>query len=873
MAWIQLRIGGPTLTTAADDGYSTLVPMAAALACWWASRRYAGRSRAGWILLGASALSWGLGSAIWSYYDFVLKQTVPFPSPADAGFLLAVPLAVAGLLSLPGAALAQTSRLRTLFDGSIIAIALLFISWSTALGAAYSQASGGLWEKAIGLAYPMTDVVMASIVLFLLPRAPAARRVPLLLLGAGILANTVSDSVFTYLQLAHTYGNVGNAIDAGWVLGFGLIALAAVRASSGRSLPASRPDERISRVGILLPYGPVALAGIFAIIREATVGSFDLFLFIAGLLVAALLVVRQLLTLFENLSLNRSLEAKVEAGTAELRRSEERFRSLVQHSSDAITIIDAGYIARYASPSVERIFGYRSDAAGPIFDVVNPDDRPGLQALLESLVARPGSTATIDARLRHRDGSWRYCELTITNLLQDPSVGGLVINARDITDRKTLEEQLTHQAFHDSLTGIANRALFMDRLRQTIARAARRTEKPAVMFLDLDGFKTVNDSLGHGVGDELLAAVATRLRVVVRAGDTMARLGGDEFGILLEDTEGPEVLVNVADRLTEQFQAPFALDTGEIFMSASVGIAPFTGRETADDLLRNADIAMYTAKAAGRARYQMFNPWMREAAVTRLQLETDLQRALERHEFFLVYQPLVALDSGAALGVEVLLRWQHPKQGVVAPMEFIPVAERTGLIVPIGRWVLREAVRQVKAWQATRATLGLSVNVSARQLRDADLVQDVRQILQESQLDPQTLTLEMTESILMEDVEATIRVLQALHELGVRLAIDDFGTGYSSLSYLRKFPFDSMKIDRSFVGGLGTAEGEPLVGTILQMAESLKLEVVAEGIERPEQLAELKRLECKGGQGFYFSKPISAEAMAAYLAQPQATAA
>ncbi len=464
--------------------------------------------------------------------------------------------------------------------------------------------------------------------------------------------------------------------------------------------------------------------------------------------------------------------------------------------------------------------------------------------------------------------------MTITNLLQEPAVRGLVINSRDVTDRKALEEQLAHQAFHDSLTGIANRALFKDRLRQTVARAGRRKEKPALLFFDLDGFKTVNDSLGHGIGDELLAAVATRLGPYVRGGDTMARLGGDEFAILLEDTEdAATAAVGVAERIIDALQAPFVLQNKEVFTSASIGIALLTGPEDADALLRNADIAMYMAKAAGKARYQLFNPSMHDAVVTQLQLEGELQRALDRKEFFLVYQPLISLNTGRAVGVEALLRWRHPHRNVVPPTTFIPLAEKTGAIVPIGRWVLREACQQVRIWQQGNPDLGLSVNLSGRQLRDHKLTDVVRQALADSGMAPGTLTLEITESVLMDDVESTLEVLRGLRALGVHLAIDDFGTGYSSLSYLRQFPVDSLKIDRSFVSALDSAEGEPLVATIMRMGQTLHLEVVAEGIERLGQLDELKKLHCDVGQGFHFSKPLPDDEMTAFLANEPGLAA
>jgi diguanylate cyclase (GGDEF)-like protein/PAS domain S-box-containing protein len=872
--WIGLQWGGLHLAKLADDSISILVPVAAAIVCWRTAARRQGRRRMGWALLGASNFSWGMGSVIWWWYEIILRHDVPFPSFADAGFLLDVPFAIAGVVLISSLSVASLSQVRTLLDGSITASALLFVSWATALGTAYSQASGSVLEKVIGLAYPLADVVTGSIVLFFLPRAQARSRMPLALLGLGILANTVSDSLFTYLQLSASYSST-RLVDAGWIIGFLLIGLAALREGDGKSQE-STATASSGRIEVMLPYTVVGATMVLAAIRVIRSGSLDPFLIWTGMLVLVLVLARQFFTLMENLSLTRTLEVRVQERTAALKDSEQRFRSLVQNSADAIIIAGADRRLQYQSPAVQHMFGYPPEALGgsSIGDLLHPEDRGRLLALIDQMEKQPGATAQVEARWRHQDGSWRSCEMTIANLLQEPAVRGLVINSRDVTDRKALEEQLAHQAFHDSLTGIANRALFKDRLRQTVVRAGRRKEKPALLFFDLDGFKTVNDSLGHAIGDELLAAVASRLRPYVRGGDTMARLGGDEFAILLEDTaDAGAAAVGVAERIIDALQAPFVLQNKEVSTSASIGIALLTASEDADELLRNADIAMYMAKAAGKARYQLFNPSMHDAVVTQLQLEGDLQRALDRQEFFLVYQPLVSLGTGRPVGVEALLRWRHPHRDVVSPTTFIPLAEKTGAIVPIGRWVLREACQQVHIWQQRSPTLGLSVNLSGRQLRDPKLADVVRQALADSGMEARTLTLEITESVLMEDVESTLEVLRGLRALGIHLAIDDFGTGYSSLSYLRQFPVDSLKIDRSFVSALDSAGGEPLVATILRMGQTLSLEVVAEGIERSDQLDELKKLHCDLGQGFYFSKPVPAAEMAAFLAEEAGLAA
>jgi PAS domain S-box-containing protein len=387
-------------------------------------------------LLGASAFVWGIGSAIWFYYDAIANQPVPFPSLADAGFLLAVPFAIAGLMLFSSASSRTTSQFRTLLDGSIIATALLFVSWATVLGPSYTQATGGFMEKAIGLGYPISDVIMGSIVLVLLPRASKTSRVPLLLVGAGILANTVSDSVFTYLQLANTYSGISNAIDAGWIAGYALIGLGALWAAA-RPASVRQDDERITRIDAFMPYGLVAVAGAVAVTEIIRSGTLEPFLLWDGLSVVVLLVVRQLLTIMEDLTLNQTLEARVQRRTAELRAREERFRALVQNSSDAITITDAQLRIQYQSPSIERIFGYvpLEILNRSLSELIHEDDRSAMQTLFENMAGRPGATAHLEARWLHQNGTWRSSEMAISNLLEEPAVKGLVINTRDITDR------------------------------------------------------------------------------------------------------------------------------------------------------------------------------------------------------------------------------------------------------------------------------------------------------------------------------------------------------------------------------------------------------------------------------------------------------
>jgi diguanylate cyclase (GGDEF)-like protein len=428
--------------------------------------------------------------------------------------------------------------------------------------------------------------------------------------------------------------------------------------------------------------------------------------------------------------------------------------------------------------------------------------------------------------------------------------------------------ELRHQSLHDALTGLPNRVLALDRAEQMLARARRQQIPVAALYLDIDGFKHVNDTFGHAAGDELLRIVATRLREVVREGDTAARLSGDEFVVLVEGSAldaGPEL---VAERLLEVLRRPYEMEgqAGRpLSLTASIGVA-LGERASAAELLSDADVALYEAKAAGKNRYMLFQSSMQTAARDRLTLEMDLAEALEQHQLFLQYQPTFDLQSERVIGVEALIRWNHPTRGVIAPIEFIPIAEESGLIVPIGRWVLQEACMQAALWYGDGHRIGMAVNVSGRQLDDDELIEDVRRAMAVSGLDPTTLTLEITETTLMRDAEATAKRLRSLKQLGVRIAIDDFGTGYSSLAYLRQFPVDALKIDRSFISGIAGSKGSAaLIHTLVQLGKTLDIETLAEGIEEQSQLETLQREHCDHGQGFLFSRPLDVEAVERFL--------
>jgi diguanylate cyclase (GGDEF)-like protein/PAS domain S-box-containing protein len=578
---------------------------------------------------------------------------------------------------------------------------------------------------------------------------------------------------------------------------------------------------------------------------------------------------------------NRSLTAlnqQLHLLAGDLQQSEARFRSLVQNSSDVVAVLDPEGRIMYESDALRRVLGHdpARRLAQPFDRDVHPEDIQAFASLTAALATATTEQAA-EFRLRHADGSWRWVDAIGLNLLADPAVGGMVLNFRDVTERKRLEDQLQHEAFHDPLTGLANRALFADRVTHALARSARHPQdRLAVLFLDLDDFKVVNDSLGHAAGDELLSAVAERIRACLRRQDTPARLGGDEFGILVEETD-EDAAGQVAERILAALRQPFALDSRQLFAQASIGIALGSGNrpagdgDTAEDLLRNADAAMYTAKSRGKGRFEFYEVRMHASALKRLELRGRMEASLAAGEFVIFYQPIVELVSGDVAGVEALVRWRQPDGRLALPAEFIPLAEETGLIGPLGRWVLEESCRQAAEWRRTirDQTLSMAVNVSSRQLQDPEFAALVGHALSETGLPASELVLELTESALLDEGEGTGTTIASLKALGVRIALDDFGTGYSSLSHLRRFPIDVLKIDRSFVDGIdGGEQGErALVRSIIRLAHSLKLETVAEGVERPEQLAPLRALGARYGQGFLFAKPMEAPGIARLLRQ------
>ncbi len=559
---------------------------------------------------------------------------------------------------------------------------------------------------------------------------------------------------------------------------------------------------------------------------------------------------------------------------ARRRSVERRTEALLENASDAVLAIDSGGGLSYASPSVRHVFGHEPEwlTGARLAEMLHPDDLPLSAKWMANLfLAPPGQVARIESRIRRADGTWLYADVIGVNRTSDPDLCAAVLSIRDVGQRRALEEELTRQAFADSLTGLANRALFRDRVEHALARGRRDGGRVTLLLIDLDDFKVVNDSLGHTAGDQLLCALAGRLRAEVRTCDTLARLGGDEFAVLVEDLDDLETAA-LADRIVSAVRRPVRLGNRDIASTVSIGIATVKaggGEAEADELLRDADLAMYAAKNGGRDRSAVFDPTMYADVLREAQQRADMERALAEDEFVVHYQPIVDLPQRRLIGFEALVRWQHPQQGLVPPNDFIPLAEATGLIVPLGRWVLQSACDQLARWHAVWPVangLRMSVNLSARQFQYDGLVADVAHALEHSGVDPTSLVLEITESMLMRDTDATVSTLRALKDLGVRLAIDDFGTGYSSLAYLRQFPVDILKIDRSFVDGM-TGDAS-LAEAVVQMGRALQLQTIAEGIETTDQWTALRSLGCEYGQGYLFAKPVEPAEVDALLARP-----
>ena len=812
-----------------------------------------------WCLLAAARAMYVAGDLTF-YTNALVFHDPRFPSLADVFYLGQSPLVVVGLLLLVrrrSRGLDQTS----LTDALIITVGLGLLSWVFLLDP-YVDAHGlSLLAKAVSLAYPLSDLLVLAVAVRLAVGA-GTRPPAFYLLVSGLAMLLATDAGYVLAQLGGSY-QTGSPLDTGWMLACLLLGAAALHPSM-RAL-STAGDQRAARLsrGRLAALAGAAMIAPGVLVLQAMEGQPIDVPVIAG---ASVLLFA--LTLVRMASLAGEMAAQAERG-----QLLDRLRAVIDASPVAIVELDPDSRVRLWNPAAERIYGWQRE------EVLGQPHPASVQAgwrPVHTAKGRSEPVARRELRQHHKDGTPIDVELSIAPLRTSTGeLAGMIAVAADITDRKRLEEQLRHQAFHDPLTGLPNRALFHDRLEHALARIVRHGGLLAVLLLDLDGFKTVNDSLGHTAGDQLLGIVAERLRATVRPSDTVARLGGDEFVVLVEDTADPGEVDAVAERLLATLAEPVTLAGHDrpIRAGASIGIVTTADCVPAGDLLRDADIAMYLAKAKGGGGSRRFEPTMRTAAIQRIELEADLRRAVDHGEFTLQYQPIVELDSGRLTGVEALVRWQHPTRGLLAPGSFIPLAEETSLLLPIGRWVLRRACQQARAWQLAvpgHQQLDVSVNLSAVELAQPNLVAEVAEALADAGLEPRHLTLELTESLLVDDTDATVAKLNALKALGVRLVIDDFGTGYSSLAYLRRLPVDILKIDKAFVDGVAdSTQAATLTQAIIKLAATLHLTPVAEGIEHADQLQRLRELSCHYGQGYHFARPLDEQQLTALLQHQQ----
>jgi diguanylate cyclase (GGDEF)-like protein/PAS domain S-box-containing protein len=796
------------------------------------------------------------GNAISAGYVMALHDSPPV-SWADPFYLTDSLLTLTALLSFPLARRARMERRKFLLDAAMVLVGGGVAIWYFSVRPTAASQESTLVVTLLAFAYPLASMlVLLGVTTVLLRRPIDGNRLAFGLLVTGVSVGVVADLTFNLVQL-----EVGSR-SASWADAVFLICYVMLIYSAELYWRRPVPRRETSAVPFTrsrsispLPY--LAVGTTYALLLVVALRPWTdpiSGLAVGALLVTGLVVLRQLLTVRENVRLLAEHAA---------RQNEARFRSLVQHSSDVIIVTRADGTVRFVSPSATRVFGYDPAAMlrQAVPELLHPDDRERAATFFRHAAQAPGVTGPVEWRFRQPDGSWLHAEILATNLLHDTTVKGVVLNTRDVSERRRLEEQLTHQAFHDPLTGLANRALFRDRVSHALALAHRRGSPVTVLFLDLDDFKKVNDSLGHAEGDRLLMSAAERFLACARSADTVARLGGDEFAILIEGADGREGL---SDRLAAAMSHPFSLSGNQVRVTASIGVASASTDDRADDLLRNADMAMYAAKRRGKGRAETYESRMYADIRERLDLEAALRAAIEGHELTLFYQPIVNLKSGGIHGVEALLRWEHPQFGRLLPQHFIPLAEETGLIVQLGSWVLGEACRQLQVWRAAHPQLSLavSVNISGRQLQGSGLADALRQTLTSSGVEASSVVLEITESVLMQQTDAVLERLQQLKGLGVRLAIDDFGTGYSSLSYLQRFPIDILKIAKPFVEEVGQgADRSALARAIIGLGDTLKLQTIAEGIERAEQRAALIELGCTLGQGHHFWPALPAAAI------------
>ena len=825
------------------------VPVAAAVAIVIGVLKYRPVRPMPWLMLALGML--GLAAATVAWSDAFFGGDLAYPGIGEAVGVLAYPAIFVGVVGI-------TSRqrgARDLLGGAepvIYTIALSALVWLAVMEPWFDRrelpVAGSQWIWLfVGL-----DVLLALLAYRRAGDWPAGRRVLLTLAGAFV-AMAAAHALVGWQRDAGSI-EPGSLASASLIVAPAIIGIAAL-------IPSMASTPRGAEQALKLRWSQLVGLSIAALVP---VGAMALMLVVDEASRATVTVISASTLGIVLLSLTRMWGLVNTVRELTERQGHDRLAAMVEHSSDVVLLADPSGRVSYASPGLLSTLGHQPSTwvGRHLVDVIADEERGKVANQLRRLLeAGTGNTVEFEATLLRVDGNRRRANVVIANLLGETAVDGIVATFRDITEQRNLERQLSHRAFHDELTGLANRALFLDRMDHALRVARSERDPVVVLFVDLDDFKRVNDDLGHAVGDQVLKSVAACIRKSAGSGDTAARLGGDEFAILLEDVGGVDRAIDVAERLLKLLRVPVAVAGYDLTVLASIGVAVATPNMNTTSLLRDADIAMYEAKRAGKGQIRIFDPAMRMVATKHLEYRAELGDALDDGQLRLVYMPFVDMRSGEVRGAEALVRWHHPQHGDISPVEFVPIAERTGLIVPIGYWVLDEALKQAAGWRPD-AGLFVSINASPVQVRQPDFVEHVLSALERHRLEPHMLMVEMAESVLVEENERAADTVALLREHGVRIAIDDFGAGYCSLSYLQRHPVDMIKIDRAFIDELGREPlGNTLARTILQMASSLDIRTVAEGIETTVQLRELRRLGCDLGQGYLLSRPLETQAL------------
>ena len=821
----------------------------------WARGRGDEPRRRAWLIFALAAAAWCVGELTHGLLLVVMGRG-GFPlTLADLFSLVALPLAAAGFALMTRLPRGARSWLRLSLDTWVCAASLFALGWVTLFAPLYRALEQSPGAFLLDLTYPIIDVSTVCLTLAFVLAARASDRVPLAAAYVAVAGVAAADVAYTVLRLRGTFPS-GGPVDLVWFVGY--LLLAAAPWLVGRATARETAGQTRRWAPLVLPAVSAATLVVVVVVAVGAPHATDPILSVLAGSIGLALIIRLAWLISENLALRRAVAA-----------AERRFRSLVENIGDAVMLCDLEGKVRYLSPGVKQVYGCAPEEllGRTVDDNIHPEDLPQVRRTLRNFLAQDADGLTrVRCRIRGADGTWRHTEATVTRHDAADGQDGLLFVARDVSDQVALQEELTLLTFHDGLTGLSNRAYFEERTREVLARPGQGAPHAAILFIDLDGFTAVNDSVGHASGDLLLAQAARRIRAAAQLDDTVARFGADEFAVIVETRGDAQAVVDLAERLVGALaEEPYQVAGREIVLTASVGIAFSEDGLDATDLLRNADLAMARAKALGGGRMEVFAAHMHADVVRRLELRSELRRALDEGQFAVEYQPVVDLQTSRVTGVEALVRWW--RGGVlVPPEEFIGPAEELGLIVPLGGWVLREACLQVAQWRESSWDVGLSVNLSAKQVIAPRFTESVAEALDHAGLPPSALTVEVTEDVLVDAVGDTVERLSQLRGLGVRLAIDDFGTGYASLAHLRRLPVDIIKIDPSFVSGVGRDDNLTLLTrTIVRLGQALGLVVVAEGIERPEQLELLREMGCARGQGYLVARPMAARGVESVL--------